>query len=218
MSFTYDYPRPMGTADIALISPCGDRPRILLIRRGHDPFAGSFALPGGFMEMDEPPQHTATRELLEETALSNIALRPLFACGQLGRDPRGRCLTMVYGALVRAETLAPRGGDDAAETGWHPLDALPPMAFDHARVIGQLAAHLRWQAQTAVIGRDLLSPAFTADDLTALHEAVLGQRCLETPLDRGVRLGLIVRASEAGRWRFALPDHADRPDWEPLVW
>ncbi len=217
MSFTYEYPRPLGTADIALVSPEGARPEILLIRRGHDPYAGCFALPGGFMEMDESPQRTAERELHEETNLSGITLRPIFTCGQPGRDPRGRCLTMVFGALVRSTLLAPCGGDDAAEAGWFPLDALPEMAFDHARVIAQIAAHLRWQAATAVIGRDFLPAEFSADQLIGLHEAILGTRCTESPLDRGVRLNLIRRASRE-RWRFVLPASTETPDWEPLIW
>ncbi|HNV71566.1 MAG TPA: NUDIX hydrolase [Candidatus Ozemobacteraceae bacterium] len=217
MSFTYEYPRPMGTADAALVSPERERPEILLIRRGQAPYAGCFALPGGFMDLDETPQRTAERELQEETNLSGIALRPLFTCAQPGRDPRGRSLTMVYGALVQASSLTPRGGDDAAEARWFCLDELPEMAFDHARVVAQIAAHLRWQASTSVIGRDLLPADFSAEALLALHERVLGRRCTESPLDRGIRLGLIQRAAN-GCWRFVPPADSGYPDWEPLVW
>lgn len=217
MSFTYEYPRPSGTVDAALVAVSDQGPRILLIRRGHEPFTGDWALPGGFLELDEELLAGASRELAEETTISGVSMRPLFLCGAIGRDPRGRTLTMVYGALVDEGTLHAQGGDDAAEAAWHPLDTPPPMAFDHRRVLAQIAQHLRWQAETALIGRDLLGPETDEASLVALHRRLLGDRAVESPLDRGIRLGLLKRGSAPGRWRFSAPLETG-PDWVPLVW
>ncbi|MBF0499681.1 MAG: NUDIX hydrolase [Candidatus Riflebacteria bacterium] len=218
MSFIYEYPRPSGTLDAALISLADVKPMIMLIKRGHDPFAGQWALPGGFLEMDEEPVDGAMRELAEETCLTGIVLRPLFACGQTGRDPRGRTLTMVFGALVDPIRCGEaKGSDDAAEASWHFLDAPPPMAFDHGRVLRQIASHLRWQASTALIGSCLLGPETSEDALIQLHRRALGKHEIESPLDRGIRLGLLERGSAKGLWRFVSSSEPG-PDWSPLVW
>ncbi|MFZ2958123.1 MAG: NUDIX hydrolase [Candidatus Ozemobacteraceae bacterium] len=218
MTFTYEFPRPSGTLDAALVSLNENRPRILLIRRGHAPFPGKWALPGGFLEMDEEPEAGAARELLEETGVSGIQLHPLFTCGQNGRDPRGRTLTMVFGALVDETRVGNvQGGDDAAEAAWHPLDTPPEMAFDHERVLRQIAGNLRWQASTTIIGRDLLAPETDEETFIGLHRRALGSLERESPLDRGIRLGLLERGSIRGRWRFVTSSFPG-PDWAPLVW
>lgn len=217
MSYTYEYPRPSGTVDSALVAPGKDGPRILLIRRGHEPFTGDWALPGGFLELEEELVTGAARELAEETMVSGVPMQPLFLCGAVGRDPRGRTLTMVYGALVDAGKFQPKGSDDAAEAAWHPLDDPPKMAFDHRRVLAQIAQHLRWQASTAIIGRHLLGPETDEASLVSLHQNILGGLSPESPFDRGIRLGLLKRGAAPGRWRFIdPPEHG--PDWVPLVW
>lgn len=133
--FTYDYARPALTVDIALVSL--EAPfRILLIRRKHDPFAGRWALPGGFVDEGERPLDAARRELREETSLENIELEQLHTFGDPGRDPRGWTVSIVYLARARSEDLHPKAADDAAEVAWFSFDALPPLAFDHAEVIG----------------------------------------------------------------------------------
>ncbi|MBR4773345.1 MAG: NUDIX hydrolase [Bacteroidales bacterium] len=129
--FTYEYPRPMLTADCVVLR----NNEVLLIRRGNEPFRGCWALPGGFMEMDETIEHCAERELQEETGLQ-VAETDLHLIGiysTLGRDPRGRTVTAAY--LVRLVSGEPKAGDDAAEVRWWPLANLPSLAFDHAEII-----------------------------------------------------------------------------------
>ena len=108
---------------------------VLLIRRGNEPFRGCWALPGGFMEMDETIEHCAVRELQEETGLqvaeSDLRLIGVYSTPE--RDPRGRTVTAAY--LVRLESGEPKAGDDAAEVRWWPLADLPSLAFDHAEII-----------------------------------------------------------------------------------
>jgi 8-oxo-dGTP diphosphatase len=132
--YTYDYPRPAVTVDVVIVSDEPD-PRVLLIRRKHDPFAGMWALPGGFIEMSEPLEAAARRELYEETGVEAAQLEQLHTFGDPRRDPRGRTISVAYLAIVDADKLKPRAADDAAEAGWHSLHRPPPLAFDHGEIL-----------------------------------------------------------------------------------
>lgn len=138
-NYTYEYPRPMLTADCVVVR---HRAEVLLVRRGNEPFKDCWALPGGFMEMDETIEHCAVRELLEETGLrvEEESLRLIGVYSAPGRDPRGRTVTAAY--MVEAPKGADaHAGDDAAEVRWWPLHALPTLAFDHAEIIAAALAH-----------------------------------------------------------------------------
>lgn len=132
MPYTYDYPRPMLTADCIVVRGS----ELLLIRRGNEPFRGCWALPGGFMEMDETIEHCAVRELQEETGIvvSEKQLTLVGIYSALGRDPRGRTVTAAYAVRVPEDTHA-LAGDDAADLRWWPIDQLPPLAFDHDAIL-----------------------------------------------------------------------------------
>jgi 8-oxo-dGTP diphosphatase len=132
--YTYDYPRPAVTVDVVIITR-EPEPRVLLIRRKHDPFAGMWAIPGGFVDMDEPLEAAARRELQEETGVQAGELEQLQTFGDPGRDPRGRTISVVYLARVDPGQVNPEAADDAAEVGWHRLRQPPPLAFDHARIL-----------------------------------------------------------------------------------
>lgn len=133
MPYTYKYPRPAVTADCIVITR-EPVPRVLLIERGNPPFKGCWALPGGFMEMDETTEECAVRELEEETGLKVDKIHLVGAYSKLGRDPRGRTVTTAYLAIADEATAA-TGQDDAAKAQWFPIDALPPLAFDHADIM-----------------------------------------------------------------------------------
>jgi len=137
MSFTYDYPRPAVTVDIILITK-GELPNILLIQRKHNPFKGAWALPGGFLDMDEDLQTAALRELKEETHIENMNLKQFKTYGDLHRDPRGRTVSVVFYAFVENEMEA-LAGDDASEAKWFKLSELPALAFDHARILEEFS-------------------------------------------------------------------------------
>jgi 8-oxo-dGTP diphosphatase len=132
--YCYEYPRPAVTVDLVVITR-ERRPLVLLIRRGHEPFAGMWAIPGGFVDKDESLEAAAKRELKEEAGVTVRDLEQLGAFGDPGRDPRGRTISVVYLARVDAKKLKPQAGDDAAEVAWHPLEKLPPLAFDHAEIL-----------------------------------------------------------------------------------
>ena len=139
--FTYEYPRPALTVDLVLATR-ETRPRVPLIRRKKDPFAGSWALPGGFVDESERLADAARRELVEETGLAVGDLEQLYTAGDPGRDPRGWTVSVVYLARVDAAQLAPVAADDAEAVEWFPLDELPPLAFDHAMLLGRARARM----------------------------------------------------------------------------
>lgn len=138
---TYEYPRPALTVDVAIVTREA-RPRVLLIRRKKDPFAGSWALPGGFVDENERLPDAARRELAEETGVTASDLEQLYTAGDPGRDPRGWTVSVAYLAQVDPNALKPVAADDADEVGWFPLDALPPLAFDHAMLLARARARL----------------------------------------------------------------------------
>src|SRR5262245_222400 len=124
-TFVYDHPRPALTVDVVVLTRDAP-PRVLLIRRGDDPFAGTWALPGGYVNPEEPLDQAARRELREETSLEVAELEQLHAFGDPGRDPRGWTVSVVFVTRVDAGLMNPRAGDDAAAAAWHPLERLPP--------------------------------------------------------------------------------------------
>ncbi len=138
---TYEYPRPALTVDVAIVTREAS-PRVLLIRRKNDPFAGSWALPGGFVDENERLADAARRELAEETGVEGADLEQLYTAGDPGRDPRGWTVSVAYLAQVAPDALKPIAADDAAEVAWWTLDTLPPLAFDHAMLLGRVRARL----------------------------------------------------------------------------
>jgi 8-oxo-dGTP diphosphatase len=140
--YVYEYPRPAVTVDIVIVTR-SPKPRVLLIRRRNEPFAGCWALPGGFVDMDETLEAAARRELLEETGVHAKDLVQLHTFGDPGRDPRGRTISVAYLAVVNADKLKPHAADDAAEVGWFSLTRPPSLAFDHREILAFACKHLK---------------------------------------------------------------------------
>lgn len=134
MPYTYNYPRASVTVDCVVLAKNVATFKILLIQRGREPFKGNWALPGGFIEMDEELEEAAKRELEEETNLRAKHLKQLFTVGTPGRDPRGRTISVIYGALLN-ETKAIIANDDAQNAKWFDINQLPQLAFDHDEII-----------------------------------------------------------------------------------
>lgn len=134
MPYTYEYPRPSLSVDLVVFRRINSDWEILLIQRKHDPFAGCWALPGGFLDRDETLETAAARELKEETCLDAKSLRQLKTYSTVDRDPRGRVISVAF--LAELETgQEPRAADDAQDVAWFPLDRLPTLAFDHAEIV-----------------------------------------------------------------------------------
>ncbi|MDP2336673.1 MAG: NUDIX hydrolase [Bacteroidota bacterium] len=136
--YSYSYPRPAVTTDAIIIS---NRKSVLLIERGREPYQGKWALPGGFMDMDESLEIACQRELEEETGLRVGELKQFKAYGAVNRDPRGRTISVLFYAFLEEEKI-PLAGDDAANARWFPLDQLPELAFDHQQIIEEFKAEV----------------------------------------------------------------------------
>ena len=148
--YCYKYPRPAVTADIVLFRMPDDDLQVLLIKRAHDPFKGKWALPGGFVDENEPLEHAALRELEEETGLKRIRLEQVAAFGDPGRDPRGHTVSIVFVGVLHNNRKV-KAGDDAAEAEWHPALQPPPLAFDHNKILSAALEH--------VFGKGLAKPS-----------------------------------------------------------
>ncbi len=133
-NYIYRYPRPMVTVDVVLFSMKDNIPCVLLVQRLNDPYGGCWALPGGFVDMDEDLIDAAYRELLEETGIKAASLYQMCTVGTPKRDLRGRTISVVYSGFQSTDVL-PKGASDAKDSRWYPLQKLPKLAFDHQRII-----------------------------------------------------------------------------------
>lgn len=134
MVYSYEYPRPAVTADIVILKKATNQNFVLLIERKYPPYAGMWALPGGFLNMDETLEEAALRELQEETGITGIELQQLHTFSKVNRDPRHRTITTVFIGSANENSVT-KAGDDAAKVKWFNLNELPPLAFDHAEVM-----------------------------------------------------------------------------------
>lgn len=175
----YAHPRPAVTVDIILFTFQSDQLKTLLIQRKNEPFQGRWALPGGFVEMDEDLHEAALRELAEETNVTDVYLEQLYTFGQPDRDPRTRVVTVSYFTLLSADEVANkqvRGGDDAGDARWWNIYHLPELAFDHQRILDYAITRLRWKLEWTALGFLLLTEEFTLSELQKVYEVVLNEK------------------------------------------
>ncbi|WP_058556805.1 NUDIX domain-containing protein [Thiohalocapsa sp. ML1] len=171
--YCYRYPHPAVTTDIAVFTIRDDALQLLLIRRRNPPFAGAWALPGGFVDIDEDLDACAARELAEETGVVGVYLEQLYTFGTPGRDPRERIISVAYLAMAPAATVAVQAGDDAADAAWFRLDALPPLAFDHADIIAKAHRRLVGKLDYSTIAFQFLPETFTLGELQRVYETLV---------------------------------------------
>ena len=170
-TYTYDYPRPAVTTDCVIFGYDGKELKVLLIERGIEPFKGCWAFPGGFLNMDEDALAGARRELKEETGLENAFIEQFHTFSEPGRDPRGRVITIAHYALVKIQEV--EGGDDAAQARWFSIGEVPPLAFDHDRILRMAMSRLKEKIHFEPVGFELLPDVFTMPQLQNLYEAIL---------------------------------------------
>uniref|UniRef100_B8HUD5 NUDIX hydrolase n=1 Tax=Cyanothece sp. (strain PCC 7425 / ATCC 29141) TaxID=395961 RepID=B8HUD5_CYAP4 len=179
MAYSYKYPRPALTVDCVVFGLDDTDLKILLIQRDQPPYVGEWALPGGFVQMEESLETAARRELEEETGLSKLFLEQLYTFGEPGRDPRDRVVTVAYYALVNLQEHAVQAATDARAAQWFPVAELPALAFDHDRIIHTALKRLQGKVRYEPIGFELLPTKFTLSQLQKLYEKILAQ-----PLDK----------------------------------
>lgn len=181
-AFVYDYPRPAVTVDIILFTFRDGRLQVLLIQRKNPPYADKWALPGGFVRMDESLEDAALRELHEETGVKDVYLEQLYTFGAPNRDPRGRVVTVSYFALLSADQVAGmemrgeiHGSDDARDARWWDIYDMPELAFDHRPILDYALQRLRWKLEWTALGFLLLPEAFTLSELQQAYETILAE-------------------------------------------
>lgn len=149
--------------------------KVLLVKRKIKPFVGQFAIPGGFIHDDENLDEAALRELREETGVTDVYLEQLYSFGEPDRDPRGRVISISYFALISADRTL-KAGSDAAEASWWPVNELPQMGFDHAKILDYALERLRNKLEYTTVGFQLLPEKFTLVQLQEVYETILGKK------------------------------------------
>ena len=172
--YTYPFPRPSVTTDCVIFGYDGKDIKLLLVERGIPPFKGMWALPGGYLQMDEDAIDGAKRELYEETGLRDAYIEQFRTFSAVDRDPRGRVITIAHLALVRISEV--KGGDDAAKAQWFPLKDVPQLAFDHDMILREAMKALRQKIHFEPVGFELLPAVFTMPQLQHLYESILDVR------------------------------------------
>ena len=138
MPYTYKYPRPALTIDCAVFRKAAKNLELVLIKRDRYPFEGMWALPGGFIEMEERLVEAASRELEEETGLSGVRLIPFKTFDAIDRDPRGRTISFIFCGFLDDPSKEVKAASDARDARWFNVNELPELAFDHAEIIDEL--------------------------------------------------------------------------------
>ena len=170
------YERPSVTVDVVIFSVVEGELKVLLIKRKNWPFEGMWAIPGGFVDMDESLENAAARELYEETGVEDVYVEQLYTFGQPDRDPRTRVISVAYLALVDARQLQPKAADDAADVGWFSVHDLPPLAFDHVDILNRALQRLRHKLGATALGRLFMPEEFTLSELRQSYEGILNEK------------------------------------------
>ncbi|MCH2110766.1 MAG: NUDIX hydrolase [Polyangiaceae bacterium] len=197
MTFTYEYPRGALTVDCVVFGLDEEELKVMLIQRDLPPFEGQWALPGGFVQVEESLEDAARRELQEETGLDRVFLEQLYTFGNIDRDPRERVVSVAYYALVKLSNHRVHAATDARDAAWFGVHDTPSLAFDHAKIFSLALERLRNKLRYQPIGFELLPKKFTLSQLQHLYEIVL-----ERPLDkrnfrkRVLGMGLLIETDE----------------------
>lgn len=197
MSATYEFPRPALAVDCVVFGLDAAGLQVLLIQRALEPFKGQWALPGGFVRIEESVDEAARRELREETGLRDVFLEQLYTFGEPKRDPRGRVVSVAHYALVRLGDHRAKAATDARAAAWHPVRKVPRLAFDHDQILAAALARLQGKVRYVPLGFELLPPKFTLSQLQRVYEAIL-----ERPFDKRnfrkkiLDMGLLIETDE----------------------
>jgi 8-oxo-dGTP diphosphatase len=220
MPHTYRYPRAALTVDCVVFGFDDGELKVLLIQRALEPFKGRWALPGGFVRVEETIDTAARRELAEEAGLKNVFLEQLYTFGTVDRDPRERVVSVAHYALVKLSDHKAKAATDAANAEWFPVSKLPKLAFDHAEIVKIALARLQGKVRYQPIGFELLPPKFTLSQLQHLYEAILGAELDKRNFRKKVLgFGLLVALKEtqmAGRHRPAQLFRFDADKYDKL--
>ena len=171
--YQYEFPHPAITTDIVLFTIRDKQLKLLLVMRGSEPFKGTWALPGGFMQIDEDLESSARRELAEEPGIEGVYLEQLYTFGAVDRDPRERVVTVAYYALAASDQMVLRAATDAEAVDWFDMDALPELAFDHRQIVAMAHKRLVAKLDYSTIAFQFMPQEFTLSELQDVYEIIL---------------------------------------------
>lgn len=169
-----DFEQPSVTVDLAIFTIKDNLLNVLLVKRDSEPFKGKWALPGGFVRINESLEDAAKRELKEETSVKDVYLEQLYSFGQPKRDPRGRVITISYLALINSDKIKLKASTDVSEAQWFPVSKIPPLAFDHKKILDYALKRLKWKFEYTAIAFSLLPQKFSLGELQRIYEIVFG--------------------------------------------
>jgi 8-oxo-dGTP diphosphatase len=175
----YTFPRAALAVDCVVFGLDEEGLKVLLIKRAIAPFRGRWALPGGFVRVDESLDEAARRELREETGLERVFLEQLYTFGEPDRDPRERVVTVAYYSLVNLRDHRVSAATDAESAAWFDVRDLQGLAFDHEAIVDAALTRLKGKVRYRPLGFNLLPPRFTLRQLQRMYETIL-----ERPLDK----------------------------------
>ena len=170
--YQYEYPHPAVTTDIVIFTVRDGQLQLLLIKRRVVPFKGKWALPGGFVHIDEDLESGAKRELSEETGVSGVYLEQLFTFGAVDRDPRERVITVAYCALIPSDRIELKAATDADAVGWFAMNELPKLAFDHATILKKAYERLVAKLDYSTLAFQFMPKEFTLSELQEVYEII----------------------------------------------
>lgn len=197
MPYNYEHPRPSLAVDCVVFGVDDEDLKLLLIQRQIEPFAHFWALPGGFMRMDETAEEAARRELAEETGITKVYLEQLYTFSDVSRDPRGRVVSVAYYALAKLSEHPIQAATDAESVAWFSSDNIPALAFDHHKIVEAALQRVRSKVRYSPIGFELLPPRFTLSQLQRLYELILVQKLDKRNFRKKIAsLGLVVETEE----------------------
>jgi 8-oxo-dGTP diphosphatase len=164
------------TVDAVVFTILDKRLKILLVKRKYAPFEGKFALPGGFVRINENIEAAAARELEEETGVKGIYLKKMPSFGDVGRDPRGRVVTVPFLALIDGVEVKLHATGDAALARWHDAYALPEIGFDHKQIFEMALEELRDELESTSVAVEIMPPKFTLTEMQNAYEIIKNKK------------------------------------------
>ena len=172
----HNFPKPSVTVDMVIYTIHENDLKILLVKRGIEPFKDKWALPGGFVRIEESLEDAAKRELQEETGVKDVYLEQLYSFGEPKRDPRGRVITIAYIALVNSENVNLKSTTDVSEVQWFSIKKIPSLAFDHKKILEYSLKRLRWKFEYTTVAFSMLPKKFTLSQMQKIYEIVFNKK------------------------------------------
>jgi len=172
----HNFPKPSVTVDMVIYTIHEDDLKVLLVKRGIEPFKDKWALPGGFVRIEESLEDAAKRELQEETGVKDVYLEQLYSFGEPKRDPRGRVITISYIALVNSENVTLKSTTDVSKVQWFSIKKIPSLAFDHKKILEYSLKRLKWKFEYTTVAFSMLPKKFTLSQMQKIYEIVFNKK------------------------------------------